>query len=63
MSVTADTNFLISATQWDNSVAFKLLKKLIEHNIKIFTQKKYSMNSLKFYKKILNILKTKCRKF
>src|SRR3989338_7429223 len=39
MSVTADTNFLISATQWDNRVAFKLLKKLIEHNIKIFTTK------------------------
>src|SRR3989344_2774160 len=37
MNITVDTNFLISATQWDNSVAFKLLKRLLEANIKIFT--------------------------
>ena len=39
MKITLDTNFLISATQWDNSVAFKLLKRLLEANIKIFTTK------------------------
>ena len=39
MNITVDTNFLISATQWDNSVAFKLLKRLLEANIKIFTTK------------------------
>ena len=37
MKVTADTNFLISATQWDYSVAHKLLKKLILSDAKIFT--------------------------
>lgn len=39
MRITADTNFLISATQWDYSVAHKLLLKLIERNSKIFTTK------------------------
>ena len=39
MNITADTNFLISATQWDNSVAFKLLRELLEMNITIFTTK------------------------
>jgi len=37
MKVTVDTNFLISATQWDYSVAYKLLKKLILSDAKIFT--------------------------
>ncbi|MBI1970426.1 putative toxin-antitoxin system toxin component, PIN family [Candidatus Woesearchaeota archaeon] len=37
MIVTVDTNFLISATQWDYSVAHKLLLELISHNIKIVT--------------------------
>ncbi len=37
MRVTVDTNFLISATQWDYSVAHKLLKKLILSDAKIFT--------------------------
>ena len=37
MRVTADTNFLISATQWDYSVAHKLLKKFILSDVKIFT--------------------------
>lgn len=37
MKVTVDTNFLISATQWDYSVAHKLLKKLILSDAKIFT--------------------------
>lgn len=36
MKVTVDTNFLISATQWDYSVAHKLLKKLILSNFTIF---------------------------
>ena len=37
MRITADTNFLISATQWDNSVSHKLLIKLIEEDAEIFT--------------------------
>ena len=37
MKVTVDTNFLISATQWDYSVAHKLLKKFILSDVKIFT--------------------------
>src|SRR3989338_5548393 len=37
MKVTVDTNFLISATQWDYSVAHKLLRKLIILDIEIFT--------------------------
>jgi len=32
-----DTNFLISATQWDYSVAHKLLKKFILSDAEIFT--------------------------
>lgn len=39
MKITLDTNFLISATQWDYSVAHKLLKQLIEKDIKLFTTK------------------------
>lgn len=37
MKVTPDTNFLISATQWDNSVSHKLLVKLIQNDAEIFT--------------------------
>ena len=37
MKITVDTNFLISATQWDYSVAHKLLKKFILSDAKIFT--------------------------
>src|SRR3989344_8504542 len=37
MRIVADTNFLISATQWDYSVAHKLLKKLIISDAEIFT--------------------------
>ena len=37
MKITVDTNFLISATQWDYSVAHKLLKKLIISDAEIFT--------------------------
>ena len=37
MKVTVDTNFLISATQWDYSVAHKLLKKFILSDSEIFT--------------------------
>jgi|SRR3989344_231065 len=39
MKITADTNFFISATQWDNSVAHKLLRKLLEKDTEIFTTK------------------------
>lgn len=37
MKVTVDTNFLISATQWDYSVAHKLLKKFILSDVEMFT--------------------------
>ena len=37
MKVTVDTNFLISATQWDYSVAHKLLKNFILSDAEIFT--------------------------
>ena len=33
MKVTADTNFFISPIQWDNSVAHKLLRKLLKTKI------------------------------
>lgn len=36
MRLVLDTNVLISATLWDNSVSHKLLIKLIKDNIKIF---------------------------
>ncbi len=39
MNVTPDTNFLISATQLDNSAAHKTLIKLIKANTNIFTTK------------------------
>ncbi len=39
MKVTVDTNFLVSATQWDNSVTNKLLLKLIKTDAEIFTTK------------------------
>lgn len=39
MNITVDTNFLISATQWDYSVSHKLLLKMIEREVKIFTTK------------------------
>src|SRR3989338_2691152 len=37
MKVTVDTNFLISATQWDYSVTHKLLNKFILSDDEIFT--------------------------
>lgn len=37
MRVVFDTNVLISATLWDNSVSHKLLIKLIEKDTEIFT--------------------------
>lgn len=39
MKITVDTNFLVSATQWDYSVAHKLLLKLLDKNTQIFTTK------------------------
>ncbi len=39
MEISVDTNFLVSATQWDYSVAHKLLTKLIEKNTDIFATK------------------------
>jgi len=37
MRVTVDTNFLVSSTQWDYSVGHRLLRKLIEKDVEIFT--------------------------
>ena len=37
MKIAVDTNFLVSATQWDYSVSHKLLQKLIRNNAEIFT--------------------------
>ena len=37
MRIVVDTNFLVSATQWDYSVSHKLLQKLIRNNSEIFT--------------------------
>ena len=39
MKISVDTNFLISATQWDYSVSHKLLIRLIKENVEIFTTK------------------------
>ncbi len=39
MKIAADTNFLVSATQWNYSVSHRLLKKLIINNAEIFTTK------------------------
>lgn len=39
MKIAIDTNFLVSATQWDYSVGHKLLQKLIRNNVGIFTTK------------------------
>ena len=39
MKVTVDTNFFISATQWDYSVSHKLLILMIEKEIPIVTTK------------------------
>ena len=39
MKITVDTNFFVSATQWDNSVSHKLLLKLLKTNTEIFTTK------------------------
>ena len=36
MKFAVDTNFLISATQWDYSLANKLLEKLLRENHEIF---------------------------
>ncbi len=39
MKITVDTNFLISATQWNYSVSHRLLRKLVEKEFEIFTTK------------------------
>src|SRR3989344_345515 len=39
MKIAIDTNFLVSATQWNYSVSHKLLQKLIRNNAEIFTTK------------------------
>jgi hypothetical protein len=49
MKVVFDTNVLISATLWDKSVSQKLLFKLIQENIQIFS----SVEILSEYQKVL----------
>jgi len=39
MRVTVDTNFLVSATQWDYSIAHRLLEKFIIKEVDIFSTK------------------------
>ena len=39
MKIAVDTNFLVSATQWNYSISHKLLQKLIINNVEIFTTK------------------------
>lgn len=39
MKIVVDTNFLVSATQWDYSISHKLLEKLIRNNDEVFTTK------------------------
>jgi len=48
MRIVLDTNVLISATLWDNSLSHKLLIKLIEKNIEIFTR----LEIIEEYKKV-----------
>ena len=36
MKVTVDTNFLISSTQWENSVSRRLLNMMIEKDVEIY---------------------------
>ncbi len=40
MRITADTNFLISATQWNYSLSRKLLTEILKRKIDIFTTEK-----------------------
>jgi putative PIN family toxin of toxin-antitoxin system len=49
MAVTFDTNVLLSATLWDGSVSQKLLFKLIEKNVKIYS----SLEILAEYQKVI----------
>jgi len=49
MKVVFDTNVLISATMWDNSISYKLLIKLIQENREIIS----CVEILKEYQKVL----------
>lgn len=49
MTVTFDTNVLLSATLWDGSVAQKLLFSLIKQNVRIYS----STEILSEYQKVL----------
>ncbi|MEK6973923.1 MAG: putative toxin-antitoxin system toxin component, PIN family [Nanoarchaeota archaeon] len=50
MNVVFDTNVLISSTLWDKSVSQKLLFKLIDSDIKIYTSKEI----IQEYSKVIN---------
>lgn len=39
MRITLDTNFLISSTQWDYSVAHKLLIRMLKGGVELFSSK------------------------
>ena len=39
MRIVLDTNFLVSATQWDYSVSHKLLERMIRDNVDMFVSK------------------------
>ena len=49
MRIVLDTNVLISATLWDNSVSQKLLYKLILNEVEIYS----SLEILREYRKVL----------
>lgn len=49
MKVVPDTNILISATMWKNSVSNRLLKRLVEEDIELFS----SQEILEEYRKVL----------
>ena len=54
MKITTDTNFLVSATQWDNSSANKILVKLINIDSEIFTTQEILDEFRKVLKKYFN---------
>lgn len=49
MKVVPDTNILISATIWENSISNKLIRNLVERDIDLFS----SFEILEEYKKVL----------
>ncbi|MFH1506279.1 MAG: putative toxin-antitoxin system toxin component, PIN family [archaeon] len=54
MRVTLDTNFLVSATQWKHSECYKLLRKLITENVKVYTSKEILEELIKVLERDFN---------